>query len=242
MSLRYGSRPHGSWRHTAGLILVVLMMAQGSLAAAARLVPGSAVIGATTIARQERPPESQESDQESAGADADLAAETGDLVEPQAEPAQLIDPGQLPMVSDAMTDDEQQALRLVEEILAEQQLLLSGQNFVYNAGGRRDPFRSLLLLRQRELTAPTQRPPGLAGFMLGEVGISALAQFQGRWHAMLIGLDRRSYFAEVGTALYDGRIVEINDQEIVFEQEVEDLLGARSKRQVVKRLVNEEDQ
>jgi hypothetical protein len=68
--------------------------------------------------------------------------------------AQLIDPGELPMVSDTMTDDEQQALRLIEEILAEQQMLLSGQNFVYHAGGRRDPFRSLLLLRQRELAAP----------------------------------------------------------------------------------------
>lgn len=56
------------------------------------------------------------------------------------------------MVSDTMTDDEQQALRLIEEILAEQQVLLSGQNFVCR--GRRDPFRSLLLLRQRELTAP----------------------------------------------------------------------------------------
>jgi len=69
-------------------------------------------------------------------------------------PAQLIDPGELPMVSDTMTDDGQQALRLIEEILAEQQMLLSGQNFVCHAGGRRDPFRILLLLRQRELTAP----------------------------------------------------------------------------------------
>ncbi len=158
------------------------------------------------------------------------------------QPEVLIDPSDLPVMNDDMTDDEQLALQLVEEILAEQKMLLSGQNFVYNPRGRRDPFRSLLLLRQRELTAPTQRPPGLPGFMIGEIEISALARFQGRWHAMLVGLDRRSYFAEVGTQLYDGRIVAISEREMIFEQEVEDLLGARSTRQVVKRLVNDEEQ
>ena len=217
----------GSWRRNAGLALVVLMMAQGSLVAAARLTP--ARTGGTAVAaiQQEGLPESQESD------DAE--------VDPDAEPEHpaLIDPGELPVISAGMTNDEEQAVRLIERILAEQQMILSGQNFVYNAGGRRDPFRSLLLLRQRELSAPTLRPPGLAGFMLGEIGISALAEFQGRWHAMLIGLDRRTYFAEVGTELYDGRIVTINEHEIVFEQEVEDLLGARSKRQVIKRLVKD---
>ncbi len=200
---------------------------QGSLAAAARLTPVRTGGAAVAAAQQEGLPESQESDD----------AEIDPVAEP--EPPALIDPGELPVISAGMTADEEKAVRLVEQILAEQQMLLSGQNFVYNSGGRRDPFRSLLLLRQRELTAPTQRPPGLAGFMLGEIGISALAEFQGRWHAMLIGLDRRTYFAEVGTELYDGRIVAINEHEIVFEQEIEDLLGARSKRQVVKRLAKE---
>ena len=39
------------------------------------------------------------------------------------------------------------------------------------------------------------------------------------------GLDRQTYFATVGTVLYDGTIVEINEQEVVFEQEVEDQFG-----------------
>ena len=239
MSLPYRK----SWRRNAGLALIVLMVAQSSLAAAARSTPAGAASPTGRVVQQEPPPESQEPVNREAdvGTDVDLGAAVDLETEPEL-PAQLIDPGELPMVSDTMTDDEQQALRLIEEILAEQQMLLSGQNFVYHAGGRRDPFRSLLLLRQRELIAPTQRPQGLAGFMLGEVSISALAEFQGRWHAMLIGLDRRTYFAEVGTQLYDGRIVAINDQEIVFEQEVEDLMGARSKREVVKRLVRQEGQ
>lgn len=147
--------------------------------------------------------------------------------------SQEVTPGS---VREGTTDVEEEALRLVEEILQEQQLIVSGQNFVYQAAGRRDPFRNLLQIRQRAINAPAQRPAGLPGFLVGEVQVSAVAQYQGRWHAMLVGIDQRTYFAQVGTQLYDGRIVEINDREVLFEQEVEDMMGARSTRQVVKRL------
>lgn len=136
----------------------------------------------------------------------------------------------------AVTAEEEEALRLVDEILQEQRVLLSGQNFIYQSDGRRDPFRSLLLLRQRALTAPEERPSGLAGFLVNEVIVKAVARYQGRWHALLVGLDQRSYFTEVGTQLYDGRIIEISDVEVIFEQEVQDMLGARSTRKLVKKL------
>lgn len=145
------------------------------------------------------------------------------------------------VMSAALSDEEQAALELVEEILAEQDIILRGQNFVYRAEARRDPFRNLLRLRRRELTAPTERPPGLAGFLTSEVELKGTALFQGRWHAMLAGLDQQIYFAEVGTELYDGRVVSIRENEVVFEQEVEDMLGARSTRQVVKSLTEEDE-
>lgn len=145
----------------------------------------------------------------------------------------------LPPVNIDTTDEQERALRLVETILAEQRLLLSGQNFVYQAGGRRDPFRSLLAARQRELLAPELRPAGLAGFLISEIRIAATASYQGRWQAMIVGLDQRTYFVVVGAVLYDGRVVEISGDEVIFEQEVEDLLGARSKHRVAKRLVTD---
>lgn len=165
------------------------------------------------------------------------AQEGGPPAEAEPQQAALSQTG---VVSEMMTDAEEEALRLVEEILEEQQMILAGQNFVYRSEGRRDPFRNILSLRRRELVAPTERPPGLAGFLISEVDVTATALAQGRWHALLIGLDRRSYPATVGTELYDGRIVEIGLNEVVFEQEVEDLLGARSRRRVVKKL--QEDQ
>ena len=144
------------------------------------------------------------------------------------------------LLPDSTTDLEEEALRLVEQILVEQNMLLAGQNFVYQAQDRRDPFRNLLTLRQRELVAPAERPVGLGGFMISEIGVTAVARYQDRWHALVQGMDQRTYFVEVGTALYDGRIIEINEQEVIFEQEVEDLLGARSARRVVKKLQTQE--
>ncbi len=159
----------------------------------------------------------------------------------QERPAGSILLDQLPELPLTVTPEEEEALRLVDQILREQNVLAGGKNFVYRAEGRRDPFRSLLRQRQRELAAPETRPPGLAGFLISEVQVSAVARYQGRWHVLLIGLDRRSYVAQVGTELYDGRIIEINDREVVFEQEVEDLLGTRTTRRVVKPLRGEDD-
>lgn len=147
-------------------------------------------------------------------------------------------PGPLPQ--EGPTDLEEAALRLVEDIMQEQQKIISGANFVYRPAGRRDPFRNLLQSRQRQLEAPLRRPGGLPGLMVDEVRIIAVAQYQGRWHAMLLGLDRRTYFVEVGSQLYDGRITEINEREVVFEQEVQDMMGARSTRPVAKKISTDE--
>jgi Tfp pilus assembly protein PilP len=153
--------------------------------------------------------------------------------------AASIDVESLPAVEIGVSDEQQQALQLVEQILAEQRLLLAGQNFIYEAQGRRDPFRSLLLLRQREIAAPELRPEGMPGFLINEIEVSAVARYQGRWQAMIVGVDGRTYFMEVGDELYDGRVVEIHDGEVVFEQEVEDLMGARSTRRVTRSMVTE---
>jgi hypothetical protein len=171
------------------------------------------------------------------------AAQEGEVVDPAVAPddeqvsSPTIDPADLPAVDVGTTSEQEAALRLVEDILAEQRLLLAGQNFVYQAGGRRDPFRSLLALRQREISAPELRPPGLPGALISEVEVAAIASFQGRWQAMVVSQDGRTFFVEVGAILFDGRIVEISGDEVIFEQDVEDLLGARSTRRVSKRLV-----
>lgn len=210
------------------LVLLVVVGANGAFAFGPQVgVPGSSAQG---MVRSEQDEAAEEQVAEVAGEDARQE------IEPEPEPAATV-PGALPAIGLVTTDEQEAALRLVETILAEQRLLLSGQNFVYQAEGRRDPFRSLLAVGSREIAAPELRPAGLSGFLISEITIVATASYQGRWQAMIMGRDRRTYFVRVGDVLYDGRIVEIAGEEVIFEQEVEDLLGARSKLRVSKRLV-----
>lgn len=134
-----------------------------------------------------------------------------------------------------LTPEEREALDLANRLIQEQEGVLMGVGFDYEARGRRDPFRSLLV-DLGAVSAPSVRPPGLPGYLISEVELKAIAAVQGRWHAMVIALDQRAYFLEVGTELFDGHVVQIGPAEVIFEQIVPDLTGARRSRQVVKRL------
>lgn len=134
-----------------------------------------------------------------------------------------------------MTREEAEALALVEQILREEEGVLMGQDLSYDPAGRRDPFRSLLTVTSGVI-APSTRPFGLPGFLINEVELKAIANARGRWKVMLIGPDQKAYFAEVGSELFDGHIVEIRPGEVIFEQVIADLMGARRTREVVKTL------
>ena len=135
-----------------------------------------------------------------------------------------------------ITAAEAEAVRLVEQILREEEGVLMGQDLSYDPSGRRDPFRSLLDMATSQLPVTGARPHGLAGFLINEIELKAIAQAQGRFRVMLIGPDQRAYFGEVGSELLDGHIVEIRPSEVQFEQVLQDLMGARRTRQVVKTL------
>lgn len=140
-----------------------------------------------------------------------------------------------PSSQELLTPQEREALELVERLIREQEGVLMGTGFDYEPRGRRDPFRSLLV-QINAVSAPSVRPHGLPGFLIGEVELKAVAAVQGRWHAMVLGPDQRAYFLEVGTELYDGHVMRIGPGEVLFEQVVPDITGARRTREVTKRL------
>lgn len=136
---------------------------------------------------------------------------------------------------DLLSPEERAALALVEQIISDQEGILMGTGFDYRPAGRRDPFRSLLA-EVTAASAPSIRPFGLPGFLISEVELKAIATARGNWHAMVIGPNQRAYFLEVGTELFDGHVVDIRPGEVVFEQQIPDLMGARRSRTVTKRL------
>ena len=235
-----------------GSVLVVVVFVSASSLGGSTLTPSKAGQRATAEApsqQQQEPlttaaegpaPATQE-----AGADGEDAGSQTDAQEPpredeeeegEAEESQAQDQVDRRKERARAASREQEALELVREIMERQRDYVSGDDFNYDRGGRRDPFRSLLQRFDRSIDAPQVRPPGTPGLLITDVDVVAVAEYQGRWYALLAGPDRRSHFAHVGDRLYDGHLVRIAASEVEFEQEVVDGLGARSTRRLVKRL------
>jgi hypothetical protein len=111
--------------------------------------------------------------------------------------------------------------------------LTEGTGFTYEARGRRDPFLSLaqgLALEQGS------RPKGLAGMLIQEVSLRGIVKTTSGFIAMLQGTDNKSYFARVGERLFDGSIDFIEQQKVVFRQEINDPLRIEKFQKVEKSL------
>ncbi len=120
---------------------------------------------------------------------------------------------------------------------------------VYNPRGKRDPFINLQdLFRQEqpqvfipELPPLSERPLGLVGLAISEVTITGVAVGEGNRVVILKGVDGFTYLAREENKLFDGYVMDISEEEVVFIQEVLDPRGTRDTVRVVKRLFTEED-
>lgn len=112
--------------------------------------------------------------------------------------------------------------------------IIEGGDYQYEARGRRDPFISLAL--GLNVLPPEIRPPGLAGMLIQEVSLRGIVKTQDGYIAMIQGTDNKSYFARVGERLYDGHIQNIDDERVVFRQEINDPLRIETFQQVEKTL------
>jgi Tfp pilus assembly protein PilP len=104
--------------------------------------------------------------------------------------------------------------------------------YQYEVGGRRDPFRSLLVRNTSERTR--LRPPGLAGVMVEEIDLQGTIRTKSGWMAFVRSADNRSYVLRRGQALFDGEVLEITANEVVFRQNVNDPTNPKPFREVTK--------
>jgi Tfp pilus assembly protein PilP len=127
----------------------------------------------------------------------------------------------------------------IDEILqAEEELLAGeeGEGYHYDAAGRRDPFISLLLRTQvRQDDQP--RPAGVPGLLIDEIDIKGIFALNGRMFAQVQTADKeKSYLIQEGDQLYDGEVVSITANEVMFKQVVNDPSVIKPFREVVKKL------
>jgi Tfp pilus assembly protein PilP len=106
--------------------------------------------------------------------------------------------------------------------------------YTYEVGGRRDPFRSLLVRNPSD--KDRLRPPGLAGVMVDELELQGTIKIRQGWVAMMRGPDNKSHLVRKGTTLFDGEVVDVSGSEVTFRQNVNDPTNPKPFREVVKAL------
>jgi len=106
--------------------------------------------------------------------------------------------------------------------------------YTYEVGGRRDPFRSLLVRNPSE--KDRVRPPGLAGIMVDELELQGTIKVKQGWVAMMRSPDNKSHLLRKGTTLFDGEVIDVSGTEVTFRQNVNDPTNPKPFREVVKAL------
>jgi hypothetical protein len=124
----------------------------------------------------------------------------------------------------------------IDEILQGEEEVLSGSGFSYDPGNRRDPFKSLLAKSDAPaLHGP--RPEGVPGLLIEEIDLTGIFRTSKGFVAQVVASNqKKSYLLKEGDQLYDGDVVSINKNEVVFKQIVQDPTALKPFREVVKSL------
>lgn len=124
----------------------------------------------------------------------------------------------------------------IDQILEGEEEVLSGSGYSYDPGNRRDPFKSLLAAPDRpEFHGP--RPEGIPGLLIDEIDLTGIFRKGVTYIAQVKAANNpRSYLLKEGDQLFDGDVVKIDRNEVVFKQAVQDPTALKPFREVVKAL------
>jgi hypothetical protein len=157
-------------------------------------------------------------------------ARQGQAAQGQAQPAQGAQEGE------GVLSEPKPEMGDIDQILEGEDEVLSGSGYSYDPGNRRDPFKSLLAAPDRpEFRGP--RPEGIPGLLIDEIDLTGIFRTARGFVAQVKAANQaKSYLLKEGDQLYDGDVVSINHNEVVFKQIVQDPTALKPFREVVKSL------
>jgi hypothetical protein len=121
----------------------------------------------------------------------------------------------------------------IEEILQDDEMVLQGVVSSYDPGNRRDPFRSLL--RPPPAQDRLKRPPGVPGLLIDEITIKGIFRTAKGFVAQIAAHNqRKSFLLREGEQVFDGDVLRIEKNRVVFRQIVNDPTVIKPFREVVK--------
>ena len=115
------------------------------------------------------------------------------------------------------------------------------ETYLYDSGGRRDPFMALVGGAGAERGQARKGEGGPAGMSVAEISVRGVLQSRGKLVAMVMGPDNKTYIVHQGDKLADGSIRLITPQGLVIDQEVNDPLSVVKQREIRKLLRGLED-
>ena len=124
----------------------------------------------------------------------------------------------------------------IDSILADEEAMFAGDGYTYDPGERRDPFKSLLAAREpAEMRGP--RPEGIPGLLIDEIDLTGIFVMPEGPVAQVVSPEQdRSYLLREGDQLYDGDVVRISQDSVVFKQILDDPTALKPFREVQKQL------
>jgi hypothetical protein len=146
-------------------------------------------------------------------------------------------PAAEPATEEAQAEDgEPSTLDRIDEILQGEEDVLLDTGYTYDPGDRRDPFRSLLA--QQEVEAERgNRPEGVPGLLVDEITLTGIIQTRQGFVAQVQAADKdKSFLLKAGDQLFDGDVVSITRNEVVFKKIVNDPTRLKPFVEVVKKL------
>lgn len=107
-------------------------------------------------------------------------------------------------------------------------------DFTYSAGGRRDPFATLVRSGKSSVSVPSDmRPAGAAGLLVDELTVKGILLTNGTFVAMVSGPGpSQTYSVRAGSKLFDGTVRAIDARSVVILQQVTDPLSVQKQREV----------
>jgi hypothetical protein len=152
-----------------------------------------------------------------------------------AAPVQAQDEEYVPAEEEAV--EEEADFSAIDDMLKmDEEVLSDPETYSYDPGSRRDPFRSLATKRE-QVRRSENRPDGPAGLLIDEISVEGVFVLDdGPVVQVQSASQRTSFLLRVGDQLWDGDVIRINLDEVVFKQSVNDPTALKPFREVVKKL------
>jgi len=101
---------------------------------------------------------------------------------------------------------------------------------VYHTFGRRDPFKSLV---EKGMNPGENRPPGPAGMSISELSLKGILNLPRGRVAVFEGSDGKAYQLREGDNVFDGKVVQVGENNVIFEKIILDPFGREKEKKLI---------